>query len=443
MIEQRTPIPGPGSTGLLEKRKRYVARGIANTIPIFVAEAKGARVQDVDGNTFIDFYGGIATVNAGHCPDRVVAAVKDQAEKLLHTCFMVSMYQGYVDLAEKLATIWPGKGEAVKVMLASSGAEAVENAVKIARYHTKRPGIIAFECAFHGRTLLTMSLTSKVRPYKFGFGPFAPEIYKVPSAYCYRCYFRSTYPSCGLHCLENFARFFAAEVPPENIAAMIVEPVQGEGGFIVPPPEFLPGLQAVCEEHGIVFVADEIQTGLGRTGKMFAVEHWGIRPDLITLAKAIASGLPLSAVVGRAEVMDAPDPGQIGGTFGGNPVACAAALATIDLIQEQKLAARARRIGEVAMERLRGLQEKYALVGDVRGLGAMLALELVKDRKTKEPAREETAQIIEACYRRGLLVIGAGIFGNVLRILVPLTIAEEELELGLSILEDAMAEVAG
>lgn len=443
MLQKTTAIPGPKSTGLLEKKQTYVARGIANTIPVFVEEGKGAVVRDVDGNTFIDFYGGIATVNAGHCPEKVVAAVKGQAEKLLHTCFMVSMYESYVDLAERLATISPVKGEAKKVMLANSGAEAVENAVKIARSYTKRPGVVAFECAFHGRTLLTMSLTSKVKPYKFGFGPFAPEVYKVPSAYCYRCYFNSTYPECGLHCLENFERFFVAEAPPENIGAMIIEPVQGEGGFIVPPPEFLPGLQQICEQYDIVFIVDEIQTGLARTGKMFAVEHWGVRPDVMTLAKAIASGLPLSAVVGRAEVMDAPDPGHIGGTFGGNPVACAAALATLDLIEEEKLAARAAHIGGVAMERLRRLQEKYALIGDVRGLGAMVAMELVKDRKTKEPAKEETGRIIRACYERGLLVIAAGIFGNVVRLLMPLTTTEEQLDTGLSILEEALAEVAG
>ncbi|MGB9825461.1 MAG: 4-aminobutyrate--2-oxoglutarate transaminase, partial [Desulfofundulus sp.] len=385
MLQKVTSVPGPRSSSMLDKKNRYVARGISNATPVFVAEAKGALIRDVDGNEFIDFYGGIGTLNAGHCPEPVVNAIKSQADKLLHTCFMVTMYENYVDLAEKLAGLCPVKGEHKKAMFANSGAEAVENAVKIARFYARKPGIIAFECAFHGRTLMAMSLTSKVKPYKFGFGPFAPEVYKVPSAYCYRCYFNSTYPECGLHCLENFTRFFAAEVAPENIAAMIIEPVQGEGGFIVPPPEFLPGLQELCEEHGIILIVDEVQTGFARTGRVFAVEHWGVQPDLMTVAKSIASGLPLSGVIGRAEIMDAPDPGHIGGTYGGNPISCAAALATIDYMLEQKLADRAARIGEMAMGRLRAMQEKYSLIGDVRGLGAMVAMELVKDRKTKEP----------------------------------------------------------
>ncbi|SHE92654.1 4-aminobutyrate aminotransferase / (S)-3-amino-2-methylpropionate transaminase [Desulfofundulus australicus DSM 11792] len=443
MLQKVMAVPGPKSSSLLKRKSRYVARGISNTTPVFVAEAKGALIKDVDGNEYIDFYGGIGTLNAGHCPEPVVAAIKSQADKLLHSCFMVTMYENYVDLAERLAGLCPVKGENKKVMFANSGAEAVENAVKIARFYAKKPGIIAFECAFHGRTLMAMSLTSKVKPYKFGFGPFAPEVYKVPSAYCYRCYYNSTYPGCGLHCLENFTRFFAAEVAPENIAAMIIEPVQGEGGFIVPPPEFLPGLQKICEKHGIILIVDEVQTGFCRTGRMFAVEHWGVQPDLMTVAKSIASGLPLSGVIGRADVMDAPDPGHIGGTYGGNPISCAAALATIDYMQEQKLADRAAKIGETALGRLRAMQEKYPLIGDVRGLGAMVAMELVRDRKTKEPAKEEAGRIIQECYKRGLIIIGAGIFGNVVRMLMPLTITDEQLEQGFSILEEVVAEVAG
>lgn len=442
MSQNVISTPGPKSADLLAKKNRYVARGISCTVPIFVEEARGAVIKDVDGNKYIDFYGGIATLNAGHCPEPVVAAIKAQAEKLLHSCFMITMYENYVRLAEKLADLCPVKGEA-RVMFANSGAEAVENAVKIARFYTRKPGIISFECAFHGRTLLTMSLTSKVKPYKFGFGPMAPEVYKVPSAYCYRCHFNSSYPGCGLHCLEQFHRFFVAEVAPENVAAMIIEPVQGEGGFVVPPPDFLTGLQEICTEKGIVFIVDEVQTGFGRTGRMFAVEHWGVKPDLMTVAKSIASGMPLSGVIGRAEIMDAPDPGHIGGTYGGNPVSCAAALATLDYIQEQQLPDRAVRIGDVAMSRLRAMQEKYPLIGDVRGLGAMVAMELVKDRKTKEPAKEETGRIIQECYRRGLLVIGAGIFGNVVRLLMPLTITDGQLDEGLAILEEVVAEVNG
>ncbi len=426
---------------LLARRKKLVSRGISNATPIFVREARGATLIDVDGKEYIDFYGGIGTLNAGHCPDLVVEAVKNQAEKLLHTCFMVTMYEQYLDLAEKLIEISPGNFEK-RAMFVNSGAECVENAVKIARFYTKRPSIISFECAFHGRTLLTMTLTSKVKPYKFGFGPFAPEVYKVPSAYCYRCHFNSTYPECGLHCLEQFERVFAAEVAPENVAAMIIEPVQGEGGFIVPPPEFLPGLQRICARHGIVFIVDEVQTGFGRTGKMFACEHWGVEPDLMTVAKSIASGMPLGGVVGRAEIMDAPDPAHIGGTFGGNPVSCVAGLATIEYLQKENLPERAAVIGEKVLNRMKQLQEKYPIIGDVRGLGAMNAIELVKDRKTKEPAKEETAAITKYCVENGVIVISAGIFSNVVRTLVPLVITDEQLDKGMEVLENAIASVS-
>lgn len=439
-ITQVSKIPGPKSRELLERKLNVVARGISNAVPIFVEEAKGAIIKDVDGNTYIDFYGGIGTLNAGHCPEPVVKAIREQAEKLLHTCFMVTMYEPYVDLAEKIISITPGQFPK-KMMFVNSGAEAVENAVKIARFTTKKTGIIAFECAFHGRTLMTMSLTSKVKPYKFGFGPFAPDVYKVPSAYCYRCYYNSAYPGCGMHCLERFDRFFAAEVPPESIAAMIIEPVQGEGGFLVPPKEFLPGLKSICEKHGIVFIMDEVQTGFGRTGKMFAAEHFGVEPDLMTVAKSIAAGMPLSGVVGKAEIMDGPEPGHIGGTYGGNPLCCAAGLAVIKYIEENNLADRATVIGNKAMDMMRGLQEKYPVIGDVRGLGAMVAMELVKDRKTKEPARELAGQIITECYRRGLILIGAGVFSNVVRMLMPLSITDDQLEQGLDILEGVMADV--
>ncbi|MFZ5649752.1 MAG: 4-aminobutyrate--2-oxoglutarate transaminase [Bacillota bacterium] len=433
-------LPGPKGQALLERKLNIVARGISNSTPIFVEEASGAMLRDVDGNTFIDFYGGIGTLNVGHCPEPVVAAIKEQAEKLLHTCMMVTMYEPYVELAEKLASITPGRF-AKKVMFANSGAEAVENAVKIARFASGKTGIIAFECAFHGRTLMTMSLTSKVKPYKFGFGPFAPEVYKVPSAYCYRCYYNSTYPGCGMHCLERFDRFFSAEAAPETIAAMIIEPVQGEGGFIVPPGEFLAGLKSICEKNGILFIADEVQTGFGRTGRMFALDHFGVEPDIITAAKSIAAGMPLSAVVGRAEVMDAPDPGHIGGTYGGNPVSTAAGLATLKYLEENSLAERAGIIGEKALGMMRGMQEKYPAIGDVRGLGAMVAMELVKDPKTKEPAKELASQVISQCCQRGLVVCGAGIFSNVVRMLMPLAITDDQLEHGLSILEGVLEDV--
>ncbi len=439
-LTEKMVLPGPKSKALIDRKNKCTSRGISQGTPLFIEKASGALMTDVDGNEFIDFYSGIGVLNAGHCPRPVVDAIKDQAEKLIHCCFMTSMYEGWVDLAEKLIQITPIKGD-LKVTFANSGAEAVENAIKIARSYTKRTGVIAFELAFHGRTNLTMGLTSKVKPYKYGFGPFAPEIYKVPSAYCYRCYYRSTYPGCGMHCLEQFERFFAAEVEPEAMAAMIIEPVQGEGGFIVPPKEFLPGLKTICEKHGIVFIADEIQSGFARTGKMFSVEHFDVEPDLITMAKSIASGMPLSAVVGKAEIMDAPGPGMIGGTYVGNPLACAAGVATINYIEQEKLAARAEKIGASVVVRLKDMQEKYPLIGDIRSLGAMIGIELVKDQKTKEPAKEETGQIIKECLSQGLVLISAGIFGNVIRMLMPLVVTDEQLERALNILDGAFAKV--
>lgn len=439
-MTENMELPGPKSRALIERKNKCTARGISQGTPLFIEKASGALMTDVDGNEFIDFYGGIGVLNAGHCPKSVVDAIKEQAEKLIHTCFMTSMYEGWVDLAEKLIQITPIKGD-LKVTYVNSGAEAVENAIKIARSYTKRTGVIAFEMAFHGRTNLAMGLTSKVRPYKYGFGPFAPEIYKIPSAYCYRCYYHSTYPGCGMHCLEQFERFFAAEVEPETIAAMIIEPVQGEGGFIVPPKEFLPGLKTIAEKHGIVFIADEIQTGFGRTGKMFAVENYGVEPDLMTMAKSIAAGMPLSAVVGKKEIMDAPGPGMIGGTYAGNPLACAAGLATINYIEHEKLSARAAKIGAFVVGRLKGMQEKYSLIGDIRSLGAMIGIELVKDRETKEPAKEETAQITQACLSQGLIIISAGVYGNIIRMLMPLVITDEQLEKALNVLDWAFAKV--
>lgn len=433
-------LPGPVSAELLERKKKVVARGVSNTTDLFINKAKGAIMYDVDGNRFIDFYGGIGVLNVGHCPDSVVAAIEKQAKKLIHSCFMVSMYEPYVELAEKLVEISPGDSPK-KIFLANSGAEAVENAVKFARAAQKKSGIICFEGGFHGRTLLAMTLTSKVNPYKMGFGPFAPDVYKLPAAYCYRCPYNSSYPGCGMHCLERFQRFFTLEATPESIAALIIEPVQGEGGFIIPPKEFLLGLKAICEKHGILFIADEVQSGFARTGKMFAIEHYGIEPDMMTVAKSIAAGMPLSGVIGKAHIMDAPDLGNVGGTYGGNPLACVAGIETIKYIQEQGLVERAESIGQKVMARLRILQEKYEIIGDIRGLGAMIGIELVKNRQTKEPAKELAGQITKACYKRGLIILSAGIFGNVIRMLMPLVITDAELDEALFILEEAFAEV--
>lgn len=426
---------------LLQRKSMAVASGIANSTGVFVEKASGAVITDVEGREFLDFYAGVGVLNVGHCPEPVVRAIQKQADKLLHSFFAIGMYEAYVELAEKLNAIAPG-ASAKKTMFANSGAEAVENAVKIARHATKRTGIVAFECAFHGRTFMTMSLTSKVKPYKYAFGPLAPDVYKVPSAYCYRCHYRSAYPGCGLHCLENFERFFTAEIDAEHIAAMIIEPVQGEGGFIVPPPEFLPGLKAICESKGILLIADEVQTGFGRTGKMFAVENWGVEPDLMTTAKSIAAGVPLSAVTGKAGYMDAPGAGNIGGTYGGNPLACVAGLETIKYIEDNNLCSRAREIGATTMNRLKALQEKCPVIGDVRGLGAMIGIELVKDRESKEPAKDLTGKVVKYCLEQGVMLISAGIFSNVIRLLIPLVVTDEQLDRGLTVLEQSILKAA-
>ncbi len=428
--------PGLITQELMDKRKQFISRGIANVFPIVIEEAKGAVIKDIDGNHFIDFYGGIGVLNAGHCPETVVDAIKNQADKLIHSCFITAMYDSYINLAEKIAKMAPGSSPK-KVFFMNSGSEAVENAVKAAKAYTKKPGVICFDSAFHGRTLLTISLTSKVKPYKAGFGPFAPEIYRVPSAYCYRCAFEASYPGCAMKCLKYFDKFFKADVDPENIGAMIIEPVQGEGGFIVPPPEYLPGLKEICEKHGIVFIADEVQTGFCRTGKMFAVEHFNVEPDIMTIAKSMGSGMPLSGIVGKAEIMDALEPNYVGGTYGGNPLSCMASLAVIDVMEQNDLSQKATEIGNVIITRLKKLQNKYFQIGDIRSLGAMIGVELVKDPITKEPAVELCAQIRKESFNRGLLILGAGVYDNVIRILVPLVVTKDQLNQSLSIFEDS------
>ncbi|MFS8612949.1 MAG: 4-aminobutyrate--2-oxoglutarate transaminase, partial [Planifilum fulgidum] len=412
-----------------------------NVTPIYAASAKGAVITDVDGNRYIDFAGGIGIQNVGHCHPKVVEAVTQQARQSIHTCFHVAPYEPYVVLAERLNEVTPGNFPK-KTMFANSGAEAVENAVKIARKYTGRPGIISFERGFHGRTLLAMSLTSKVKPYKHGFGPFAPSVYKLPYPYYYRSPEGMSPEDVDEMILQAVNDFFIKDAASDEIGAMIFEPVQGEGGFVVPSKQFVQGLKKICEQHGILLIADEIQTGFARTGNLFAIQHFDVEPDLITMSKSIAAGLPLSAITGRAEVMEAPEPGQLGGTFGGSPISCAAGLAVLDIIEEENLVERARQIGRMMEERLQQMKEKFDLIGDVRGLGAMWAMELVKDRKTKEPAKEETSRILEQCWKRGLIAISAGIYGNVIRFLPPLVIRDEELEEGLQILEEAVSKVA-
>ncbi len=422
-------------------RAQYVPKGPANLTPYFAETALGAIISDVAGRELIDFAGGIGVVNAGHCNPRVVAAIKDQAGKFLHTCFHVVMYESYLRVAQKLCEAAPGDFPK-KAVLTNSGAEAVENAVKVARHATGRQGVIVFENGFHGRTLLTMSMTSKVKPYKFGFGPFAPEIYRMPYAYCYRCPIGLERSTCGAACADLLKDFFISYAAAESIAAVVIEPVQGEGGFVSPPSEYFAKLAAICKENGIVFVADEVQTGFGRTGKMFAMEHHGVTPDLTCTAKSLAAGLPLSAVVGRADLMDAPQVGGLGGTYGGNPLACRAALAVFESFEQDGILEKAQRLGETVRARFLAWQEKFPIIGEVRGIGPMLAIELVEDRVSKKPAATQTKALAKFCVDRGLIILTCGNYGNVIRILMPLVITGEQLEKGLTIMEQGFEALA-
>ena len=437
-IQIRTEIPGPRSRALMSRREAAVPRGPFHATPIFVASADGATIEDVDGNRYIDFAGGIGCLNVGHRAPQVMSALKAQLEKHLHLCFAVTPYEGYVALAEKLNSLAPGKAPK-KTIILNTGAEAVENAVKIARAFTKRPAVICFEDAFHGRTLLTMTLTSKTHPYKAGFEPFASDVYRIPYAYPYRGQSGAT-AEIFAHYLEDA---FKRSVAPESVAAVIAEPVLGEGGFVVPPRDYFKILQQICRKHGILFIADEVQSGFARTGRWFASEHFGIEPDLIAMAKSLGGGMPIAAVTGRAEIMDAPGVGSLGGTFCGHPLSCAAALAAIATIEEDNLLARSTALGKRFEERARGWQKKWSLVGEVRGLGGMCALELVRDSVMREPADTETKEIARFCYEHGLIMITAGTFNNVIRILVPLAVTDEQFNEGLDVLEEALTAVAG
>jgi len=430
-IEIRTAIPGPRSRELAEREARSVARPLRVHLPIFAARAENATITDVDGNVFVDFAGGVGVVNVGHAHPRVVEAIADQAERFVHTDFTVVPYETYVELAERLCALVPIAGER-RAAFFNAGTEAVENAVKLARLHTGRPGVIAFEGAFHGRTLLSLTMTSKFHPYKAGMGPFAPEVYRAPYPNAYRG------PDAD-EALAGLQRVFDTHVPPEHVAAIVFEPQLGEGGFVPAPRAYVEGLREVCYRHGIVLVADEVQTGFARTGRMFAMEHFGVEPDLVTVAKSIAGGLPLSGVVGRAEIMDGAHDGAIGGTFIGNPVAQAAALAVLDVIADEGLVERAATIGDRIRERMLAWQGRFPAIGDVRGLGAMLAIELVADRATKEPAPELTRAVIRAALERGLILLKAGVHGNCIRVLCPLTIEEGVLDEALAVWEDALA----
>jgi 4-aminobutyrate aminotransferase / (S)-3-amino-2-methylpropionate transaminase / 5-aminovalerate transaminase len=430
-IELRTGIPGPKSTAILERKERVIADPLSIFLPVVIDHGEGATLTDVDGNTFIDFTGGVGCLNVGHANPRVTEAVQEQAAKFLHTDFTIIPYETYVTLAERLIASTPISGPA-KAAFFNAGTEAIENSIKFARAYTKRPAVIAFEGGFHGRTLLSLSLTSKTHPYKAGLGPFAPEVYRVPFAHDYRG------PSAG-EALAALERALVTQVAAESVAAIVIEPVQGEGGFVVAPPEFLEGVRRICDDNGIVLVVDEVQTGLGRTGKMWGIEHYDVEPDLMCVAKSIAAGLPLSGVVGRAEIMDAPGDSAIGGTYVGNPVAQAAALAVLDVFEEDGLVERAARLGESIRSRMEKWQDRWDTIGDVRGLGAMLAIELVHDRETKDPAPEVASAVVEAAADRGLLLLKSGIYSNCIRVLVPLVISDAELDEALAVWEDALS----
>jgi 4-aminobutyrate aminotransferase/(S)-3-amino-2-methylpropionate transaminase len=429
-MKQRTSH-GSKSAALSIRKERVVAKAVTSLAPFFIKEARGAIIHDVDGNRYIDLTGGWGCLNVGHSHPKVVQAIQEQAARFVHTDCSVVMYEPYIALAERLVHYAPGPTPK-KVIFFNSGAEAVENAVKIARFHSRRRAIVVFERAFHGRTLLTMTMTHKASPYKAHFGPFAPDIYRMP--------FPNPY-----HDPMSFAeweRTLKGLVSPDEIAAIVIEPIQGEGGFIVPSDGFLPYLRELCDREGIVLVTDEVQSGIGRTGKFFAHEHFGIEPDLVCMGKSLASGLPLSGVLGKAEVVDAVGDSGIGGTYVGNPVACAAGLAVIDIIEEEKLLARAGIIGRYLRERFEEMQTRYALVGDVRGIGAMQALEFVVDRRTKEPASAQTGQIVQEAMANGVIIAKAGLYGNVIRMLLSLVITDAELAEGLDVLEQAIRKAA-
>ena len=428
-IELRTDVPGPRSREILERKERVIADPLSIYIPIVIERGQGATLTDVDGNTFIDFTGGVGCLNVGHSHPRVVEAAQEQLERFSHTDFTIVPYETYVRLAERLCELAPiADGKAA---FFNAGTEAVENAVKFARAHTGRPAVIGFEGGFHGRTLLSLSLTSKTHPYKAGLGPFAPEVYRVPFPNDYRGPDWET----ALAALE---RALVTQVAAETVAAIVIEPVQGEGGFVVAPREFMQGVRRICDEHGIVMVVDEVQTGFGRTGKLFAIEHYDVEPDLITVAKSIAMGLPLSGVIGKAEIMDAPGDSAIGGTYVGNPVAQAAAHAVLDVIEEENLCARATVLGDTMRARMENWKERFPQIGDVRGLGAMLAIELVRDPSTKEPDAETATAVVEEAVSNGLLLLKSGIYSNCIRVLAPLTLTDAELDEALGVWEQAL-----
>ena len=433
-IQLKTKVPGPKSIALMEERRQHVARGPFHSTPLFVKRAHGAVLEDVDGNQFLDFAAGIGVANVGHTAEQVVKDIQSQAAQALHLSFNVTAYESYVRLAQKLNQLTPGKF-AKKTFLVNTGAEAVENAVKIARVHTGRQAVICFDHAFHGRTYMAMSLTAKVKPYRYGFGPFNPEIYRVPFPYAYRWPSISDVERVSEECFKRFEEVVTTQVGVGHTAAVIIEPVLGEGGFVPAPVSFLRKLSDFCTANGIVLIADEIQTGFGRTGKLFACEHADIAPDLMTIAKGLGGGMPIAAVTGRSEMMDAPIEGGIGGTYNGNPVACAAALATIAAFESGELLKHSQLLGATIERRLKDFYSRFELIGDVRGWGAMQGFELVKSRASKEPNPDAAKALLKYCYEHGVVMLGAGTYSNVIRMLMPLVMSQEQLEEGLTVIE--------
>lgn len=434
-----TSIPGPKSKAILEERNKYVANGVSVSTDIAIAEAKGALIKDVDGNVFLDFAGAIGVQNVGHCDDEIVKAIQEQTEKYIHPGYNVVTYESYGALAKKLTEITVGDFEK-KVMFANSGAEAVENAIKIARTYTKKTGILSATGSFHGRTNMTMSITSKYKPYKNGFGPFAPETYKFDYPYSYRAPLGISAEEYADECLDRLKTMLKTTLSPDMIACLIIEPLQGEGGFVVPSTKYMQELQKICNENNILLILDEIQAGFARTGKMFAHEHYGIEPDIITLSKSIAAGIPLSAVVAKKEIMDSACVGGIGGTYAGSPLGCVAALKVIEKIEKEDLCTKSLKLGEYITGRLNEMKEKYDVIGEVRGLGSMIGVEFVKDRTTKEPAADLVKAIIKNCYGKGVILLNAGILSNVIRFLPPLVMTDEQVKYGIDVLEEAIKE---
>jgi len=436
--QMRTAIPGPKSQAIQATREKNVVKAVSISNTACIVRGEGAVVEDVDGNIMLDFAGGIGVLNMGYSNPEVVQAVKDQADKFFHTMIMSLNYESYISLAEKMNQIVPIDGP-VKTMFINSGAEADENAVKIAKTYTKKTDILCFEGAFHGRTSLTMALTSKSKPYKFGFGPFPAGIHRIPYAYCYRCPYGLEYGSCKMRCAERLEEVLHTVVDPDELACVIIEPVLGEGGFVSAPKEFMIALRQICDKYNIVMIADEVQSGFCRTGKMFAMEHYPVKPDIITYAKSIAAGLPLSGLSGKAAIMDAPMVGGLGGTYAGNPLSCVAALKVIEIMQRDNYAQKSVEVGAFLVEGLKKIQKKHPIIGDIRALGGMVAIELVKDPVTKTPAKDETGAIVKECMQNGLNILSTGILGNNIRVLCPLVITNEQMEAALNILEKAIA----